>query len=188
MVDRRLAACGGRRNLLAWLRHAPPMRETSIGAIPLHICQDAVDSSYQFGIAFVKADSQGLRIVGDLPHNSQTGGLACEPSSDRVYFHDRGDAPGGEISHGVVDAVEWVNLYSLDLSSLLHSDRDVIVGRRSLHSDNGFIQVCEALDLWRSFTVDHQAERGGHVRRGPGQHLLPRRRDGDPADNAVVET
>src|SRR5262245_53581989 len=120
------------------------MRETSVGAILLHISQDIVDSSQQLGIASVKPDSQGLRLVRDLPHNPQTGGLACEPSSDRVYFHDRGDAPGGEISHGDVDAVEWVNLYALDLSALLHSDRDVVVGRCRLHSDNGFPQVCEA--------------------------------------------
>src|SRR5262249_49988239 len=79
-------------------------------------------------------------------------------------------------------------LYSLDLSSFLHCDRPGVVGRRRLHSDSGFLQVCEAPDLWRPFAVEHQAERGGHVRRGPGQHLLPGRSDGDPAVNAVVET
>jgi hypothetical protein len=125
------------------------------------------------------AKSAGLLLLKPIPN---------QPGRHGRDLHHRRDSPRRQIGDCVADLGKRIGLDRLDLAPLLHRDRHIVIGGGRLNADRGVLQPGDALDLRRLAAIHDQAQRRRHVGIGPGEGLAPRRRDRDPADNAVVTT
>ena len=81
---------------------------------------------------------------------------------------------------------ERVDSDAADLAGPLQRNGRIVVGRGGLRPDGRAAQVGQCHRRRRSRRIDHEAQRRRHVWNRPREQALPRGRDGDPADDAVV--